>query len=69
MPEQSDTLKWEYSQVSVRSSSWSFRAKNRDKAVTELNELGREGWELAGSYLDLGYTQYYILKRSAREIG
>jgi hypothetical protein len=59
----SQTTKWEYRQFSVRSSQWSFSGKNRDKVVADLNELGREGWEVAESCLDLGYTQYYILKR------
>ena len=35
--------------------------------MAELNELGREGWEVAESCLDLGYTQYYILKRPVNE--
>jgi hypothetical protein len=59
----SQIAKWEYRQFSVRSSQWSFSGKKRDKVVADLNELGREGWEVAESCLDLGYTQYYILKR------
>ena len=67
--EQSDIPRWEYTQVSVRSSQWSFRSKNREKVVTELNELGREGWQLADTCLVLGYTQYYILRRPVKETG
>jgi hypothetical protein len=63
----SETTKWEYKQFSVRSSQWSFSGKNREKVVADLNELGREGWEVAESCLDLGYTQYYILKRPVNE--
>jgi hypothetical protein len=59
----SETTKWEYKQFSVRSSQWSFSGKNREKVVADLNELGRQGWEVAESCLDLGYTQFFILKR------
>jgi hypothetical protein len=63
----SETTKWEYKQFSVRSSQWSFSGKNREKVVADLNELGRQGWELTESCLDLGYTQYLILKRPVNE--
>ena len=63
----SETTKWEYKQFSVRSSQWSFSGKNRQKVAADLNELGREGWEVAGSCLDLGFTQYYLLKRPVKE--
>jgi hypothetical protein len=63
MTEDSSKAKWEYKQLSVRTSQWSFFAKNRDKVVADLNELGLEGWEVAESCVDLGYTLYYILKR------
>jgi hypothetical protein len=63
----SGTTKWEYKQFSVRASQWSFSGKNREEVVAALNELGREGWEVTESCLDLGYTQYYILKRTVNE--
>jgi len=67
MTQDSRVTKWEYKQFSVRSSQWSLSSMKREKVVADLNELGREGWEVAESCLDLGYTQYYILKRPVNE--
>jgi hypothetical protein len=67
MTENHRTTRWEYRQFTVRTSPMSFFAKDRAEVVLDLNELGREGWEVAESYSYIGTTQYFILKRPVKE--
>jgi hypothetical protein len=55
----SETVKWEYKQ--------SICDLGKEEALTEkeLNELGANGWELAGVFSESGKAYYYF-KRPAK---
>ena len=50
----SEKTAWEYRQVS--------RSMSEGKAPTEeeLNKLGKEGWELAGVFIESGTVHFYF---------
>jgi len=55
-----EIVKWEYKVVYLDQ-----RAEAKDKTLSTLNELGREGWELVTLFLGAGHNPAYFKRRIA----